>query len=189
MQLGPQDVVATGLTTSASPSSALGKLVDHEAPDPPAAGLPAPDGHVAAGAVDRRAGLRDLSLLVRPDVHRMIPGDKEIGALQDERGNAVLRHLVDDQRMDGRAIEVRSTREQKLDVTGEPPERQRRIALEPRLTVLLEGGIHRRTVGGSIGHRWAPACGDDEGESDHEAGLYERSHRGFALLSQGCRIR
>src|SRR6267143_6346955 len=94
-------------------------LVDHEAPDPPAAGLPPPDGHVTPGAVDRRAGLGYLNLLVRPDIDRVIAGDDEIGALQGERRNAVLRHLVDDERVDGRAIQVGSAREEKPDVAGE----------------------------------------------------------------------
>src|SRR2546423_13054869 len=99
------------------------KLVDHETPDPPAAWLPPPDCHVATSAMDRRAGLGYLNLLVPPDIDRVIAGDEEIGALQGERRNAVLRHLVDDERVDGHPIQVGSAREEKLDLAGESTQR------------------------------------------------------------------
>src|SRR5207245_3642466 len=91
--------------------SAPGHFIDHEAPDPPAAGFAPPDGHVATGAVDRGAGLGHLNLVVRPHVKRMIAGDEEVGARERERRDAVRRHLLDNQPVDGRAIHVRRARE------------------------------------------------------------------------------
>src|SRR6267142_2886431 len=147
--------------------SALGKLVDHEAPNPPAAGLPAPDGHVAAGAVDRRAGLRGLDLLVRPDVHRVIAGDEELGALQRERGDAVLRHLVDEERVDGRAVQIGRAREEEPHVAGELAQRHRRVALEPRLAIALERSVHRLAVDGGVCQCRAATRGDKHERADH----------------------
>ena len=67
--------------------------------------------------MDRGAGFGHLNLVVRPHVKRMIDGDEEVGARERERRDAVRRHLVDNQPVDGRAIHVRSAREQKADVS------------------------------------------------------------------------
>src|SRR5947208_12144319 len=97
--------------------SAPGQLIDHEAPDAPAAGFAAPHGHVATGAVDRGPSFGRLNLIIRPHVNRMIAGDEEVGARERERRDAVRRHLLDHQRVDGRAIHVWRAREQKAHVT------------------------------------------------------------------------
>src|SRR2546427_1245861 len=138
--------------------SAPRQLIDHEAPDPPTAGFAAPHGHVTTGAVDRRAGFGHLNLVVRPHVNRMTGGDEEVGARERERRDAVDRHLLDDQRVDGRAIHVRRAREQKADIVRELVQRHGRIAFEPCLAVLFEGGIYRIAIGRGIGHRSAAAC-------------------------------
>src|SRR6266550_2565009 len=152
--------------------SAFRQLIDHKSPDAPPALFPAPDGRVAAGAVDRRAGLGSLNLIVRADVHGVRAGDDEIGALQGERRNAVRRHLRDDQRVHGRAIQVRTSGKQEPDVAREPAQRHGGIALEPGLTVLLERGVDRRTICRDVvGRRCrGPARGNHEGDQERAGG-------------------
>src|SRR6266545_1542177 len=165
----------------------LRELVDHEPPDPPPACFAPPDGHVATGAVDGRAGLGRLNLVVGPDVNRVVAGDDEVRARERERRNAVLRHLVDDERVDGRAIQVGRAREQKAYVARELTERHGRIALEPRLTVLLERGIDRGAVSDRTGDCATATCGDHNGDQEYSAGDDARFHSPIPQALVGCR--
>src|SRR6266566_725073 len=52
-----------------------------------------------------------------------IAGDHEVGARERERRNRVLRHLIDHQRVDGGAVQVRRAGEEKPNVAREPAQR------------------------------------------------------------------
>src|SRR6267378_7511125 len=171
--------------TASRSAPRLGKLVDHEAPDVPAARLTPPHGHVATGAVDRRTGLGNLNLLVRPDVDGVIARDEEVGAREVERRNAVRRHLADEERVHGVAPQVRLAREQEAHVARNQTERLRRVALEPRLAVLLEGGVDRGAIGRGIDDRSAAAGRDREGDKESAGyGLHMLPGRSELLMSR-----
>src|SRR6266487_1453293 len=163
-QTARREMIERAIMQPPAKLGSLRQLVDHESPDTPSARFAAPDGHVAARAVNRRASLGSLNLVVRTDVHGVRAADEEIGAFERKRRDAVLRHFRDHQLVNGRAIQVWSAGKQEPDVAREPAQRRGRIALEPGLTVLLERGVDRRTICRDVvgRRRRGPASGDDE---------------------------
>jgi len=62
--------------------------------------------------------------------------------------------------VDAIAAHLRLTGKQKAHVARDHTQRCDGIALEPRLAVLLEGGIDRRAVSGGVRHRAVAAPGE-----------------------------
>src|SRR5882672_9549060 len=171
--------------TASWSAARLGKLVDHEAPDAPTARFAPPHGHVATGAVDRRTGLGSLNLLVRPDVDGVIARDKEVGAREVERRNAIRCHLADEERVHRVGPQVRLAREQKAHVARNQTKRLRRVALEPRLAVLREGRVDRGAIGRGINDRSAAARRDRERDKESAGyGLHMPPGRSELLMSR-----
>src|SRR6266851_5955671 len=139
------------------------ELIQHVPPHSPSPRLPPPHDDVTTGGVDRRATLRNHRLHVRADVDRVIAVQEQLLAMNGQRGDVVLGHLLDEYFSRARLpMHVGFAGEHQLHVIGNYAEGHRCIAVEPTLTVLRGGGDDGRAVGGRSPDV-AVAAGEDEG--------------------------